>query len=64
MRGLFITVEGGEGAGKSTQIDRIAGWLEARGHAVVRTREPGGTKLAEALRYKLRHIFKINTFLN
>ena len=28
MRGLFITVEGGEGAGKSTQIDRIAGWLE------------------------------------
>lgn len=50
MKGLFITVEGGEGAGKSTQVDRIAGWLEGKGLTVVRTREPGGTKLAETLR--------------
>ena len=50
MRGWFITFEGGEGAGKSTMIDRVAAWLEARGHTVVRTREPGGTALAENLR--------------
>jgi dTMP kinase len=50
MQGLFITVEGGEGAGKSTQMERISNWLEAAGHTVVRTREPGGTKLAESLR--------------
>ncbi|MGD8346868.1 MAG: dTMP kinase [Lysobacterales bacterium] len=53
MRGLFITVEGGEGAGKSTQIARMAAWLEARGHSVVLTREPGGTRLAERLREQL-----------
>ncbi len=50
MKGLFITVEGGEGAGKSTQMELIAGWLAARGRNVVRTREPGGTQLAETLR--------------
>jgi dTMP kinase len=50
MRGRFITIEGGEGAGKSTIIDRIAGWLEKAGQRVVRTREPGGTELAEKLR--------------
>jgi dTMP kinase len=50
MKGLFITVEGGEGAGKSTQIERIATWLEEKGKTVVRTREPGGTQLAETLR--------------
>jgi dTMP kinase len=50
MQGTFITIEGGEGAGKSTQMDRIAGWLEERGRRVVRTREPGGTRLAERLR--------------
>jgi dTMP kinase len=49
-RGSFITIEGGEGAGKSTMADRIAPWLEARGVRVVRTREPGGTVLAEKLR--------------
>jgi dTMP kinase len=48
--GCFITTEGIDGAGKTTQIDRIAArWREA-GHEVVRTREPGGTPLAEALR--------------
>lgn len=50
MTGLFITIEGGEGAGKSTMMDRVAAWLESRGHVVVRTREPGGTELAESLR--------------
>lgn len=50
MRGKFITMEGGEGAGKSTMMDRVARWLEDSGHSVVRTREPGGTVLAEKLR--------------
>lgn len=50
MRGLFITFEGGEGAGKSTMMDRAEAWLVARGHRVTRTREPGGTELAERLR--------------
>mgnify|MGYP001824267209 FL=1 len=50
MTGFFITLEGGDGAGKSTMMDRVAAWLESRGHVVVRTREPGGTELAESLR--------------
>ena len=50
MRGRFITIEGGEGAGKSTMMDRVADWLENAGHRVIRTREPGGTDLAEKLR--------------
>jgi dTMP kinase len=50
MQGRFITIEGGEGAGKSTMMDRLAGWLEIHGHHVVRTREPGGTALAEKIR--------------
>ena len=50
MHGCFITIEGGEGAGKSTMMDRLAGWLEIHGHRVVRTREPGGTALAEKIR--------------
>ncbi len=50
MRGRFITMEGGEGAGKSTMMGRVADWLESAGHRVVRTREPGGTDLAEKLR--------------
>jgi len=50
LPGRFITIEGGEGAGKSTMMERVAGWLETHGHRVVRTREPGGTALAEKLR--------------
>ena len=50
MRGSFITIEGVEGAGKSTMMDRVATWLQDAGHRVVRTREPGGTALAEKIR--------------
>ena len=48
--GAFIVFEGGEGAGKSTQAAALAELLEARGRSVVRTREPGGTPAAEAIR--------------
>jgi dTMP kinase len=46
----FIVFEGGEGAGKSTQSRALADYLQARGHRVRRTREPGGTPAAEAIR--------------
>jgi dTMP kinase len=48
--GRFITLEGIDGAGKSTHMQWIAGRLEATGHSIVTTREPGGTPLGEALR--------------
>jgi dTMP kinase len=50
MRGRFITLEGVDGAGKSTHIDWIAGRIGAAGRKVVVTREPGGTPLGEELR--------------
>ena len=49
-RGRFITIEGGEGAGKSTQTARLALTLETRGIATMVTREPGGTRKAERIR--------------
>jgi dTMP kinase len=49
-RGLFITLEGGEGAGKSTQAARLAKRLRAAGRSAVTTREPGGSTGAEAIR--------------
>ena len=48
--GRFITLEGGEGAGKSTQISRLKSWLQGRGREVVATREPGGSPGAEMVR--------------
>ena len=48
--GLFITLEGGEGAGKSTQARLLRDWLTAQGRVVTLTREPGGSPLAEAIR--------------
>ncbi len=50
VRGYFIAFEGGDGAGKSTQVERLADWLRGRGHEVVTTREPGGTLLGKQLR--------------
>lgn len=49
-RGRFITLEGGEGAGKSTQLRRLADWLRQGGREVVETREPGGSPGAEEIR--------------
>ena len=51
--GRFITLEGGEGAGKSTQIARLKDCLEGRGRTVVATREPGGSPGAEMIRKRL-----------
>ena len=53
QRGRFITFEGIDGAGKSTQIDVIEATLKARGLEVIRTREPGGTPLGEVIRKEL-----------
>jgi dTMP kinase len=50
MPGRFITFEGGEGVGKTTQVQRAAEWLRGQGPEVVVTREPGGTPNAERLR--------------
>lgn len=53
--GRFITAEGIDGAGKTTHLDAAEAWLRQRGQTVLRTREPGGTALAEALRELLLH---------
>jgi len=50
MRGLFITLEGGDGAGKSTQIEYIEKFFREKNRVVVCTREPGGTRISEMLR--------------
>jgi dTMP kinase len=49
-QGLFIVFEGGDGAGKSTHTALLAEWLQAAGHTVVTTREPGGTPLGDTIR--------------
>ena len=53
MRGKFVTVEGIEGVGKSTNIDLLSSIIEAKGFTVLRTREPGGTPMAERIRQML-----------
>lgn len=55
MTGAFITLEGGDGSGKSTQAQLLQGWLEAQGRTVVRTREPGGTDLGVEIRRLVQH---------
>lgn len=54
-KGRFITFEGIDGAGKSTQISAAVGWAGEHGHEVVQSREPGGTPLGEKLRELLLH---------
>jgi dTMP kinase len=54
-RGLFITIEGGDGTGKSTQAKLIEEWLAGRGRTVVRTREPGGTEVGVEIREIVLH---------
>jgi dTMP kinase len=54
-KGKFITFEGVDGAGKSSHIDEVISFLELKKIAVIRTREPGGTKLGEKLRELLLH---------
>lgn len=53
--GLFITLEGGDGSGKSTQSSLLAEWLEGQGHTVLKTREPGGTDAGVEIREIVLH---------
>ena len=54
-RGLFVTFEGSEGCGKSTQIRHLTVWLEKQGKECVTTREPGGTPAGDEIRHLLQH---------
>ena len=53
--GLWVTFEGGDGSGKTTQAELLREWLTARGRAVVRTREPGGTEVGRMIREIVLH---------
>lgn len=55
MAGLFITFEGGDGSGKSTQAGLLAQWLTEKGRTVVRTREPGGSDIGVEIRSLVLH---------
>lgn len=55
MKGLFITLEGVDGAGKSSHLDWLAGWFRDQGRVVRMTREPGGTPVGEKLREIVLH---------
>lgn len=55
MTGLFVSFEGGDGAGKSTQSRALAGWLEGRGERVLSTFEPGDSELGRVLRDAVQH---------
>lgn len=50
MKGIFITMEGPDGSGKTTQIELLKGYLEKKGYDIIITREPGGTVISEAIR--------------
>jgi dTMP kinase len=54
-RGLFVTLEGGDGSGKTTQAEALGRWLEQQGRTVVRTREPGGTEVGVEVREIVLH---------
>lgn len=54
-RGLFITLEGGDGSGKSTQAELLEQWLGSRGRTILRSREPGGTEVGEQIREIVLH---------
>ena len=53
--GLFITLEGGDGSGKTTQAERLGEWLADQGRTIVRTREPGGTEVGVEVREIVLH---------
>uniref|UniRef100_A0A942T818 Thymidylate kinase n=1 Tax=Neobacillus citreus TaxID=2833578 RepID=A0A942T818_9BACI len=55
MTGRFITLEGGDGAGKTTQAELLTTWLQEHGETVLRTREPGGTELGLRIREIVLH---------
>ena len=53
--GLFITLEGGDGSGKTTQAERLGAWLAGEGRTILRTREPGGTEVGVEVREIVLH---------
>lgn len=63
-RGYFITFEGLDGSGKTTQLKQLASWLEERGHQVITTREPGGTLLGQQIRTLLVDSRSADTYGN